>query len=74
MAQFNVGVTYKNGWGVIADYLVAYMWYDVSVANGHKIGAGNREKLAKLTTSEDISKAQAMDKVCIYSNYEKCGY
>ena len=74
MAQFNVGVTYRNGWGVVADYVVAHMWYDISATNGLEIAAGNREKLAKKMTSEDISKAQALARVCTSSNYEKCGY
>ena len=74
MAQFNVGVMYRNGWGVLADYIVAHMWYDIFAINGHEIGAGNREKLAKKMTSEDISKAQALARVCMSSNYKKCGY
>ena len=74
MAQFNVGVMYRNGWGVVADYVVAHKWYDISAANGSERGVKNREKLAKNMTSEDISKAQAMARICMSSNYEKCGY
>ena len=74
MAQFNVGVMYRNGWGVVTHYVVAHMWYDISAANGSEHGAKNREKLAKNMTSEDISKAQAMARVCMSSNYEKFGY
>ena len=74
MAQFNVGVTYRNAWGVLSDYVVAHMWYDISAINGHEIGAGNSEKLTKLMTPEDISKAKAIAEVSIDSNYEKCGY
>ena len=50
------------------------MWYNISAANGIETGANNRDSLAKKMTSEDISKAQAMAKVCMNSNYEKCGY
>ena len=65
---------YRNGWGVLADYLVAHIWYNIYAANEHEIGAGNRDKLAKLITPEDIPKVKAMAKVCVNSNYEKCLY
>ena len=65
---------YYNGHDVLADYVIAHMWYNVGAANGNEIGAENREIIAKEMTSEDISKAEAMAKVCINSNYEKCGY
>ena len=74
MAQFNVGVTYRNGWGVLADYVIAHMWYNIAAANGNEKGAENREKLTKLMTPEDLSKAEAMARACYNSNYEKCGY
>ena len=73
-AQYNRGVMAANGWGVLADYVIAHMWYNISAANGHEKGAENREDLARQMTSEDISKAEAMARVCMNSNYEKCGY
>ncbi len=74
MAQTELGSMYDNGHGVLADYIMAHMWYNVGATNGNEIGADNREIIAKEITTEDISKAQAMAKVCIDSNYEKCGY
>ena len=74
VAQHNLGVMYDKGRGVLADYVIAHMWFNISTANGFETGADNRDSLAKEMTSEDISKVQAMAKVCMNSNYEKCGY
>ena len=74
VAQNNLGVMYRNGWGVLSDQFIAHMWYNIAAANGNEKGAENREKLTKLMTPEDISKAEAMARACYYSNYDKCGY
>ena len=73
-AQTNLGVMYATGQGVLADFVIAHMWFSIGAANGNENGAQVRERVAKKITSEDISKAQAMARVCMNSNYEKCGY
>ena len=73
-AQFNLGVMYYNGQGVLADVVTAHMWFNIAGADGNEIGADNREIIAKEMTPEDISKAEAMATVCMNSNYKKCGY
>ena len=74
MAQFTLGAMYENGQGVLADYVIAHMWYDIADVNGNEKGAGNREDIAKEMMPEGISKAEAMATVCMISNYKKCGY
>ena len=74
LAQFNLGEMYQTGIGVLADNVLAQMWFNLSGANGDSNGAKKREKIAKDMTPEDISKAQTMARVCMNSNYEKCGY
>ena len=73
-AWYNLGVMHENGESVLADYVIAHMWYNISSSNGYEKGAENREDLRKRMTPEDISKAEAMAGVCMSSNYEKCGY
>ena len=73
-AQSNLGAMYYNGQGVLVDFVIAHMWFNISAANGNEIGAENRDVLAKEMTSEDLSKAEAMARVCMNSNYDKCGY
>ena len=73
-AQINLGNRYYYGQGVLADFVIAHMWSNIAAANGSELAAKNREIIAKTMTSEDISKAQTMARVCMNSNYENCGY
>ena len=72
-AQNNLGVIFGKGQGVLQDNLVAHMWYNISSANGSELGGENRDKLAKEMPPQDISKAQAMARACMGSNYQSCG-
>ena len=73
-AQYNRGVMAANGWGVLADYVIAQMQNNIAAANRNEKGAENREDLIKKMTPEDISNAEAMAGVRMNCNYEKCGY
>ena len=73
-AQSNLGFMYDIGQGVIQDYAMAHMWFNIGAANGNEISGTNRDAIAKEMTSEDISKAQAMARKCMESNYKECGY
>ena len=59
-AQYNLGLMYDNGIGVLNDNVRAHMWYNVAGANGLKMGAENRAKIEKEMTSAQISKAQKL--------------
>ena len=48
---------YYNGHGVLYDFVLAHMWFNIAGANGNEMGAENRETIAEDMTSEDISKA-----------------
>ena len=73
-AQFALGTMYEFGSGVLKSNLTAHMWYNISSANGDKRGGHHRDMTAALMTDSDISKATAMAKECMNSNYEKCGW
>ena len=73
-AQTNLGFMYHYGKGVLKDNTMAHMWYNIGSANGNDLGGKNRDKRAKEMTSEDISKATALARECMSSNYQKCGY
>ena len=62
-AQTNLGLFYAQGKGVLADFVMAHMWFNIAAANGIENGAENREIVAKGMTWADISKAQAMARV-----------
>ena len=73
-AQSNLGAMYYNGQRVLADVVIVHLWFNITAANRNEKGSENKEKIAKQMTSEDISKAQAMETACMNSNYQKCGY
>ena len=50
--------------------VTAHMWYDIASANGLKKAGELRDKREALMTSEDISKATAMARDCMATNYE----
>jgi hypothetical protein len=72
-AQVNLGNSYSKGEGVLQDNVVAHMWSNIANANGNELGGQNRDTLAKEMTPQDISKAQAMARECMGSNYQHCG-
>ena len=73
-AQTNLGFMYGKGLGVLQDSVLAHMWYNIGSANGDELGAKNRDIVAERMTPEDISKAQALARECMSSDYQNCGY
>jgi uncharacterized protein len=73
-SQFNLGVMYEDGDGVIKDNVTAHMWYNISSANGDENAEDRRDRTEMKMTLEDISKATAMARECMNSDYKKCGY
>ena len=73
-AQNNLGNMYKYGYGVLQDNMRAHMWYNIASANGHKEAGKYRDEDAAQMTPENISKATAMARECMNSNYKNCGY
>ena len=73
-AQNNLGWMYDNGNGVLQNNILSHMWYNIASANGNKRSSEWRDKIATKMTSADISKAQAMAKVCMSSGYKNCGW
>ena len=73
-AQYNLGIMYGQGQGVLQDNVMAHMWYNIASANGNDKSGEWRDERAGLMTPADISKAQAMARECMSSGYTKCGY
>jgi TPR repeat protein len=59
-AQFTLGLMYRNGDGTPQDNVMAYMLWNIAVANGYKYAKGNRDIVAKEMTSEKILEAQQL--------------
>ena len=73
-AQASLAVLYSFGDGVLENKIMAHMWYNIAFANGHEKSGEYRDEHAGLMTPADISKAQAMARECMSSNYKNCGY
>ena len=73
-AQYNLGLMYANGLGVLQDNVLAHMWWNIGSANGIETAAESRDKVSMFMTAEDLSKAQAMARECMASDYQNCGY
>ena len=65
-AQFNLGVMYYSGQGVLEDSIQAYAWFNIASANVVKKGNKNNAKL-KLTQAS-IEKAQALSRKMVEEN------
>lgn len=64
-AQFNLGLLYDNGQGVLQDYVEAHMWVNLAVSrrsSDHKSYSDmikTRDNLAALMTRDQLAEAQA---------------
>jgi uncharacterized protein len=72
LAQYHLGNIYLKGEGILRNNVTAHMWYNISSANGYAKSGTLRDELADQMTSKDISKATAMARKCMKSDYKKC--
>jgi uncharacterized protein len=59
-AQYNLGVFYDNGLGVPQDKVRAYMWLNLSAAQGRDGAAAFRDLMARRMTPAQIAEAQKL--------------
>jgi hypothetical protein len=53
---------YANGEGVPEDYVLAYMWWNLAVAQGYEDAQGNKDRLEQRMTREQIAEAQRLSR------------
>ena len=72
-AQRNLGLMYKdNGHGVPKDYILAYMWFNLSATNGKQISKVNRNEIEDLMSPQQIISAQRLTRECVRKKYKEC--
>jgi TPR repeat protein len=71
-AQYNLGVMYAQGSGVLQDIGGAHMWLNIAAANGLSAAVGERDRLAKKLSGEQLEKANERAKRCMDSDYKDC--
>ena len=59
-AQSNLGVMYYKGEEVPQDYVLAYMWWSISSANGSKDAVTDGNSVEKKMSKQQIEKAQEL--------------
>ena len=64
-AQGTLGWMYEAGKGVQRDYIMAFVWYYLAVANGHKKAHRNRNSAESKLDEDELKKAQALSKRCL---------
>ncbi len=59
-AQFELGVRYEYGEGVLQDFVLAHMWYNISASKGYSKARAALSELTQKMTPGSIAKAQDM--------------
>ena len=59
-AQLNLGYMYQAGQGVLQDYVLAHMWWNIAGSNGDKNAVTSKNTVEKDMTPQQIEKAQEM--------------
>jgi hypothetical protein len=66
-AQDALGNMYYHGLGVQPNYVPAYMWSNLAIANRQ-----SRNEVAEKMSSAQIAEGQSMSERCLRSNYADC--
>ena len=57
-AQYYLGDLYRDGIGVPRNYVLAYMWYNLSALQGNESAVNQISSLEKKMSSQQIEQAQ----------------
>jgi TPR repeat protein len=70
IAQFNLGIMHYRGRGVRRDYVLAYMWFNVSAAQSSSAIA--RQNVARRMTPAQLTQAQKLSMQCREKAFQNC--
>ena len=71
-AQVLLGMTYIGGGAILADYVLAHMWFNIASAKGHQDVGIMRDWLETKMTRPQILRAVELARTCMESNYHAC--
>ena len=71
-AQYQLGVMYDHGQGVIKDQVLAHMWFNIAGANGSEAAREQRDRVEGGLTRAEISRATELARACVASDYRDC--
>jgi len=70
--QYHLGQMYHMGRGVMADFVLAYMWANIAYGNGLNAAAISRDNAASFLDAAQIAEAQALARACVAAQYRDC--
>ena len=71
-AQMRLGWMYAYGTGVERDYILAYMWLNLSAIKGDEDAKQIRDTIAGAMTPKQLAEAQEMTERCLAQEYKNC--
>jgi TPR repeat protein len=63
---------YAEGKGIPQDIVLAYMWFNLSAAQGLEDAIANRDKAGSMLVPADLADAQKRARECLASDYKNC--
>ena len=71
-AQYELGMMYLFGEGVLQHFVRAHMWLNIAAANGEVDAPRQRDLVAKQMTPRQIEQAQEFARECVRKEYKGC--
>jgi len=71
-AQRDLGALYETGQGVLQDYVIAHMWYNIATSNGAEKAGRMRDGLAMGLNENQLLEARELASQCKTSGYTDC--
>ena len=62
ISQYQLGLMYEEGTGVPQDDVMAYMWWNLAAAQGNAVAKGNKERVEKKMTRQQIAEGQRLSR------------
>ena len=75
-AQYNIGEMFAAGYGVQQNFILAYLWSEISAQTATVFHRGratrNRDQIAEQMSEEQVNQAKVFAKRCLDSKYKDC--
>jgi len=68
-----LAIMYDNGKGVLQNYILGHMWFNLAAYNGRSNATLLLTVIADNMDSTQIYEAQKLAQQCLASNYKNCG-
>lgn len=70
ISQYFLGEMCFRGLGVLQDFALAHMWFNIAASQGHKKARAYLDKLTKKMSADQIAEAQKLAREWVAQNYK----